>query len=99
MSKIPKDRPAFLVDDKLKEAAKKAAEAFEGEENNNTDPQHYKLYKIQPRDFITANNLDYNVGNCVKYLCRYKYKNGLEDLKKAQNYINYLIENYEERNN
>jgi len=30
--KIPKDRPAFLVDEQLKEAAKKAAKAFEQEE-------------------------------------------------------------------
>jgi len=63
--------------------------------SNPIDPVHYNIYKIQPRDFITANNIGYNEGCILKYIVRYKYKNGLEDLKKAQNYINYLIENYE----
>ena len=57
---------------------------------NNIDTTHYNKYKIQPRDFITQNNLDFNVGSIIKYVVRYKSKNGLEDLKKAQNYINYL---------
>jgi len=65
---------------------------------NNIDPKHYNMFKIEPRDFITANNLNFNQGNIVKYVCRYKTKNGLEDLKKAQNYLNYLIENYEKDN-
>ena len=33
----------------------------------------------------------YLQGNIAKYLWRYKYKNGLEDLKKAQWYLNKLI--------
>lgn len=34
-------------------------------------------------------------GNALKYLCRWKKKNGLEDLKKARWYINKLIETME----
>jgi hypothetical protein len=33
----------------------------------------------------------YLQGNILKYLCRYKYKNGVEDLEKAKWYLNRLI--------
>lgn len=53
---------------------------------------HYSKMKIQPIDFITENGLGYIEGNIIKYVCRYKDKNGLEDLKKAQHYLQMLIE-------
>lgn len=53
---------------------------------------HYSKMKIQPIDFITANELGYIEGNIIKYVCRYKSKNGVEDLKKAQHYLQMLIE-------
>jgi hypothetical protein len=34
----------------------------------------------------------YLQGNIIKYLWRYRYKNGVEDLKKAQWYLGKLIE-------
>tara|TARA_R100001463_G_scaffold19262_1_gene47518 strand:- start:162 stop:311 length:150 start_codon:yes stop_codon:yes gene_type:complete len=37
------------------------------------------------------NNLSYCVGNVIKYVVRYSYKNGVEDLKKARQYIDFLI--------
>jgi len=52
---------------------------------------HYQT-TIQPWDYITANNLGYLEGNIVKYISRYKSKNGLEDLRKAQHYLTKLIE-------
>jgi hypothetical protein len=55
-------------------------------------PEHYKQGSIEPIDYIIANNLNFIEGNIIKYISRYKYKNGLEDLKKAQFYINKLIE-------
>lgn len=57
---------------------------------------HYEIQAIEPIEYITKNKLGFCEGNIVKYVTRYKLKNGLEDLKKAQWYINYLIENYEE---
>ena len=36
--------------------------------------------------------MDYLEGNIVKYISRYKYKNGVEDLEKARFYLNMLIE-------
>lgn len=53
---------------------------------------HYKSFKIQPIEFITINGLGYIVGNIIKYVCRYKVKNGIEDLRKARHYIDMLIE-------
>lgn len=60
---------------------------------------HYKDFAIQPLEFIVANNLDFVQGNVVKYVVRYKTKNGLEDLKKARHYIDLLIELEEKRTN
>lgn len=38
-------------------------------------------------------------GNVIKYICRWKKKNGLQDLWKAQWYLNHLIEKVEEKEN
>jgi hypothetical protein len=56
---------------------------------------HYTQWKIQPITFITANALNFCQGNVIKYVMRYKAKNGLEDLKKAKVYIDYLIQELE----
>lgn len=53
---------------------------------------HYRKMKIQPIEFIIENNLDFCQGSVIKYICRYKDKNGLEDLKKAKHYIEMLIQ-------
>ena len=52
---------------------------------------HYKA-SIECWDFILANNLGYLEGTAIKYLTRYKKKNGVEDLKKAIHFIEKLIE-------
>ena len=54
-------------------------------------PQHYQQGNIQVLDFINDQKFTYLEGNIVKYICRYKAKNGLEDLEKAQYYLNALI--------
>lgn len=58
------------------------------------NPSHYKQGAIQPWDYIVANNMCYLSGNVVKYVTRYKYKNGLEDLKKARAYIDKMIDTF-----
>jgi Protein of unknwon function (DUF3310) len=57
---------------------------------------HYLQFKIQPIDFIQHNSLNFCQGNIIKYVTRYKEKNGIEDLKKAIHYLEILIE-YETR--
>ena len=53
---------------------------------------HYSKLAIQPVEYINANHLTYLQGNVIKYVTRYKDKNGLQDLQKAKHYINMLIE-------
>ena len=53
---------------------------------------HYSNLAIEPIDFITANNLGFCEGNVIKYISHWKAKNGIEDLKKARWYIDFLIE-------
>ncbi len=57
---------------------------------------HYKSMAIQPTDFILANNLGWCEGNAVKYICRYKQKNGVQDLEKAVHYLEILINRLKE---
>jgi hypothetical protein len=52
---------------------------------------HYKSFKIQPIEFIHANNIPFIEGNIIKYVCRHKNKNGRKDLEKAIHYLNILI--------
>ena len=53
---------------------------------------HYKDLPIQPVEYIYANALGYFEGNVVKYVSRWRKKNGLADLEKAKHYIELLIE-------
>ena len=62
-------------------------------------PPHYNKAGIECIDAIKAMTDDgfeyYLQGNIMKYLWRYRYKNGAEDLKKAQWYLNELIDELE----
>ncbi len=68
-------------------------------------PKHYSQGKIQPLDimddkFSHEEFTGYLKGNIFKYLLRYKLKNGVEDLKKAEFYLKRLItkeENHEKK--
>lgn len=58
-------------------------------------PAHYNQGKYEVIDIIEDNLKDefpaYLVGNILKYVMRYKHKNGLQDLQKAQWYLDRLI--------
>lgn len=62
-------------------------------------PPHYNEAGIECIDAIEAATGDgfehYLQGNILKYLWRYRYKNGSEDLRKARWYLDKLIEEYE----
>lgn len=58
-------------------------------------PSHYASMKIQPIEFIAANNIGFLEGNVIKYVCRHGSKNGLEDLKKAMRYLEHMMREYE----
>lgn len=53
---------------------------------------HYKDMTIQSVEFIHRNGIGFIEGCAIKYLCRWRKKNGIEDLKKARHYIDMLIE-------
>ena len=59
------------------------------------NPPHYNQGSIEPIDLIKSQNMNYIEGNIIKYTTRYKFKNGIEDLKKAQWYLDKLIEEYQ----
>ncbi len=48
---------------------------------------HYRNFTIQPAEFINKNGLQFAEGNAIKYLCRHKYKNGEEDVRKANQHL------------
>lgn len=53
---------------------------------------HYKDKAIQPIEYIHANGLGFCEGNVVKYVTRWKEKNGIADLEKARHYLDILIQ-------
>lgn len=63
-------------------------------------PPHYNNSGIECIEAIKAmlgNGFKYYLqGNILKYLWRYEYKDGIQDLKKAQWYLSELIDNVEE---
>lgn len=56
-------------------------------------PKHYNI-GIEPAEYMESLNIaeDYYAGNIIKYISRYKYKNGTEDVRKAKQYCKMLIE-------
>jgi len=60
---------------------------------NQVGGTHYKAMPIQPVVFIQANNLGFCEGNVVKYVCRWRSKAGVEDLRKAAHYLDLILDN------
>ena len=72
------------------------AEKRRKEIENKINPSYYGT-GLDVIDFCQKNNLDFMQGNVIKYVTRYKEKNGKEDLLKAKEYIDRIIkENYKE---
>lgn len=61
-------------------------------------PAHYNK-GIEAWDYITSHDMDFLSGNVIKYVTRFKYKNGMQDLEKAQQYLDKLIETEKGRKN
>ena len=60
--------------------------------NTQVGGSHYKDKGIQPIIYIHANELGFCEGNVVKYVTRWRDKNGVADLRKAIHYLELLIE-------
>jgi len=61
------------------------------------EPKHYSMGAIQPIEYILANDLDFCEGNIIKYITRWKFKDGIQDLEKAKHYIQLLIDHQLEK--
>ena len=68
---------------------------WEIKQNMGITPQHYKDTKLM--DLLIEKNVGFAEGNIIKYVYRWKQKNGIEDLHKAKTYLDALIA-YEELN-
>lgn len=65
--------------------------------DNVNHPSHYNTGEIEVinyiKDKLTYDGfVGYLTGNIIKYISRYQFKNGLEDLQKAEWYLKYLID-------
>lgn len=69
--------------------------------NDNTNPSHYKqggmeTIKILKAKLTPEQYKGFLMGNIIKYITRHEHKNGVEDLRKAKVYLNWLIKEEEE---
>ena len=66
-------------------------------ENNPVEPNHYVDMKLSPLEYIMANEgaFTWCISNVIKYVSRYRNKNGIEDLKKARWYLDRQIQELE----
>ena len=55
-------------------------------QNKQIGGSHYRKFHIQPYEFISKNDLSFFQGCVIKYVCRYKKKNGIQDLEKIIHY-------------
>lgn len=74
------------------EHGSKDDEDFSSALNRQHGGRHYKDFKIQPVEFIYANNIGFIEGNIIKYVCRWRAKGGIQDLEKVKHYVEMLLE-------
>lgn len=97
---IRKDK-IYLYPYAAPEITKKDIEMATPSDNIN-HPAHYTAGKIECIDALEAATTGLNgieavcTANAIKYLWRWKYKNGIQDLKKAIWYIEYMIQHHEQ---
>lgn len=61
------------------------------EERKEVGGTHYEQMKIEPVDYIMANNMNFLEGNVIKYVTRHRLKNGKQDIEKAIDYLKLII--------
>ena len=69
--------------------------------DNVNSPRHYTAGDIEVIDYIKDNLQggfeSYCIGSILKYISRYKNKNGIEDLKKARWFLNKVINELDDK--
>ncbi|EAC7951320.1 DUF3310 domain-containing protein [Listeria monocytogenes] len=86
--------PGWIYSDAITAFSSNGVSMKNDNKDNVNNPSHYTAGGIETLDYIKAKVKDYPsyaAGNILKYISRYEHKNGIEDLKKAQFYLNDLI--------
>ena len=65
-------------------------------QNKQIGGSHYRKFHIQPYEFISKNDLSFFQGCVIKYVCRYKNKNGIQDLEKVIHYCELEIKKFKD---
>jgi len=68
---------------------------MEAVKKDKINPSHYKQGKIEVIDFIIDQKMDYLTASVQKYIARWRFKDGISDLKKARWFLDKLIEQEE----
>ena len=91
-SRKEKPQERICIDDATPEQWDAIDRATEKARDKMIGGDHYRQGSIQPIEYIHANNLSFCEGNVVKYVTRWRHKDGLKDLEKAKHYIELLME-------
>jgi hypothetical protein len=96
LKNVPDDEAGIEGDGVMSQMAEQLLQSKPQKPESALDKQvsggHYKALKIQPIEFLHANNIPFAEGCAIKYLCRWRDKGGIKDLEKAKHFIELLIE-------
>ncbi|NBN62082.1 DUF3310 domain-containing protein [Pannonibacter tanglangensis] len=82
-----------LDEDQLQQKIQTGTDLWSGQVGGD----HYTKHRIQPLEFMMANRLDGTESLVLKYICRWRDKGGIQDLQKARDVLDKMID-YAERN-
>lgn len=88
--------PGTMARLKAKDCFKPKEEKVDDEIDMVNHPQHYSAHGIEPIDYIESHDLNFNLGNVIKYVSRAPFKGTeLQDLKKAKWYLEREIKKHD----
>lgn len=88
--------PGTMARLKAKDCFKPKEEIANDEIDMVNHPQHYSAHGIEPIDYIESHDLNFNLGNVIKYISRAPFKGTeLQDLKKAKWYLEREIKKHD----
>ena len=88
--------PGTMARLKAKDCFKPKEEKADDEIDMVNHPQHYSAHGIEPIEYIESHDLNFNLGNVIKYVSRATFKGTeLQDLKKAKWYLEREIKKHD----
>lgn len=88
--------PGTMARLKAKDCFKPKEEKVDDEIDMVNHPQHYSAHGIEPIEYIESHDLNFNLGNVIKYVSRAPFKGTeLQDLKKAKWYLEREIKKHD----